>query len=237
MAEFGMDTAVICLDRLLKHPDPGFVCALPYEDPAKRFVARVRHFAGGEATREDLKWLRDALGDSWKELGVLYAMHDGALLFSPVIRRWNLKEGEDGGFRYFPVSELQDLSEARLGNLLELWGPEAQRPQDVFPFAEVPLSANLIAVRSAGPERGTVVELNHDCPPGGFGLPTDLASLLVWVCMEPESFFRASGGYTFYADGETDAQWRPIGYFPDCRTLTAEQIASVPILDWWPGRE
>jgi hypothetical protein len=106
---------------------------------------------------------------------------------------------------------------------------------DLIAFATVPLSGNLICVRTGGDHRGDLVELNHDAPPGGFGLPTVLPDLLKLVYRAPELFFVAAGGYTFYSDGQTDAQWRPLRYVPNCNSLTSNQIAAEPLPAWFPA--
>src|SRR5262245_16448455 len=88
--------AVVKFDGMLEHPDPGFICANPFGDRAARYVARVQHFANPPASRNDLLWLKDVLGQCFKPFAYLYLLHDGMRLFVPRIARVKDPKAEDG---------------------------------------------------------------------------------------------------------------------------------------------
>ncbi len=139
----------------------------------------------------------------------------------------------DGGFMVFPLQMVRESRQMIREHYSHNRTPGGKPATgDLLAFATVPLSGNLICIRTAGEQRGEIVELNHDAPPGGFGHPKVLADLLNFLRLDPPFFFLTAGGYTFYSDGQTSAQWRPIRYVPDCRTLTPQQIADEPLPDW-----
>jgi len=228
--------AVVKLGSLLEDPDPGFICANPFGDRTAKYVARVHHVAGDPASRDDLLWLKEMLGPAYKPFAFLYILHDGMRLFVPTIARIKDEKVEDGGFEYIPLNQMRQ-SEQVIGQMLCDAIPDEELPEDageLLAFVGVPMSGNLICIRTSGERRGELAELNHDCPPGGFGHPKVLADLLNLVRVGPEVFFVSAGGYTFYSDGQTEAQWRPLRYVADCRQLTADQIQSEPLPDWFP---
>ena len=229
----GARYSVIKLNEFFEHPDPGFICANPFGNRRARYVARVRHVAGPPAARDDLLWLRSVLGPPYKPFAYLYTLHDGMRLFVPHIARFpSLPAESDGGFACFPLAEVRQSQERLAKQYGSATTDDGTPVAELLAFAEVPASGNLICIRSSGPRRGELAELNHDAPPGGFGLPPKLDYFLALLRGEPEFFFIATGGYTFYSDGRTDAQWRPIRYVEDCRALTSRQIGSEPLPDW-----
>jgi hypothetical protein len=225
--------AIVKLDAFFAHPDPGFICADPFGDPAARYVARVRHEPGGEAEGEDLLWLRNELGPLYKPFVYPYFLHDGWQLFIPKIARGD--SVHDGGLIIFPLEMVRQSREVIREHYSDCRMIDGRPPtDDLIAFATVPLSGNLICIGTAGAHRGELVELNHDAPPGGFGIPKKVADLLTLVRAGPGFFFYMAGGYTFYSDGKTHAQWRAVRYVADCSSLTQGEIASEPLPDWFP---
>jgi len=226
--------AVFKLADFFEHPDPGFICADPFGDRSARYVARVRHEPGEEARGEDLLWLQKELEPVHKPFLFPYFLHDGWQLFIPKIARGD--SIHDGGLIIFPLEMVRQSREVIREHYSDCWMTDG-RPAtaDLIAFATVPLSGNLICVRTAGARRGELAELNHDAPPGGFGIPIVLADLLTLVRKGPQFFFYLAGGYTFFSDGKTAAQWRALRYVPDCSTLTQGEIASEPLPEWFPA--
>lgn len=173
------------------------------------------------------------MGMASEPFHALYALHNSALLFEPVIKRdLGAASGRDGGFRYFGLDELRNPEPGRLAD----YPGQEFPPEELLAFAEIPHSANLICiwhVRDLSRSHVELVELNHDCPPDGFGVPKNLPELLLVLCEDPAFFLFMCGCYTRYQDGLSETQWIPIRYVPDARSLTPELVANEPYPQWW----
>ncbi|HWE94164.1 MAG TPA: hypothetical protein VG269_09390 [Tepidisphaeraceae bacterium] len=228
-----IEWSVLRLARLLDHPDPGFICVPAGQRSGRRYLARVRHSATEPADIEDHRWLQSVMGIASEPFHALYALHNSALLFEPVIKRdLGAASGRDGGFRYFGLNELRNPEPGRLAD----YPGQEFPPEELLAFAEIPHSANLICiwhVRDLSRSHVELVELNHDCPPGGFGVPKNLPELLLVLCEDPAFFLFMCGCYTRYQDGHSDTQWIPIRYVPDAGSLTPDLVANEPYPQWW----
>lgn len=167
------------------------------------FIARVVHRLNRRATATELWELRALLGEYAAEAELIYAAHNGFVLYKDCL-------SDAAGIEALPVRRwaeaAKDLNES-LSSFVA--GHDPDHILGGVPFAQVPHSGNYFVIPIEGSSAGKVFYADHDgWYESAFAVGFD--DFVHRVTTNPAApMSNELGCYTRYSDGATNAQWIP----------------------------
>jgi hypothetical protein len=208
------------LDTLLARKNQRIICGrstwLGFKK--KRFVAQIEHHVGSPLATDDLHALRSEFADL-PELVAFYERYGSLRLYCGTMKNPHSfyesayyigRPDEWPDFEPEMRPWMETLSEQEAQDHLPAW------INDFRVIGEYPATGNYILLPLKGPERGIIVEFNHD----GFAfIPrgATLAAFIAAISSPSDENVSDICGHVHYADGTTNTQWICEAYVYDDR--------------------
>jgi hypothetical protein len=185
--------------------NPSFVCTNGGRSDKTKltFVVRLCHVLNAPASAKDLALLRSILGARAAQFEVIYAAHDGFVLYKDSL-------SDAAGIEALPIAQWNEA-----GENMRQWFEQLDDESDPdhirtgVAFATAPQSGNYFVMPVEGPNAGKVFYADHD---GWYEshFAKDFGEFIIRVTSNPAHLLSEElGCYARYSDGKTSIQWIP----------------------------